>query len=60
MTEPDLRDIFACCALVGLSSTPTSPEHKAKMAYEIADRMLEEREGKKEGIVSIRRKKCSD
>jgi len=55
MTEPDLRDLFACCALIGISNNPTSPEHKAKTAYEIADQMLKEREEKEEGIVSIRR-----
>jgi hypothetical protein len=55
--EGDIRDVFACCALIGLSGQPISPEMKAKMAYEIADAMLDEREDEEDGIVAIKPKR---
>lgn len=55
--EGDIRDLFACCALIGLSGQPISPEMKARMAYDIADAMLEEREEEEDGIVAIKPKR---
>lgn len=56
MAEPDLRDVFACCALVGLANQSVSALKKAEMAYEIADHMLVVRKEEEEGIVAIKRK----
>ena len=44
MTEPTLRDIFACCALIGLANQSMTALKKAEMAYELADYMAFVRE----------------
>lgn len=39
MTELDMRDLFACCALIGLANQSISALKKAEMAYELAEHM---------------------
>jgi hypothetical protein len=57
MNDPDLRILFACCALVGLSGHPISAEAKAKMAWDLADAMIASKQEEEVGIVSIKRKR---
>jgi hypothetical protein len=57
MDDPDLRILFACCALVGLSGQTLSAEAKAKMAWDLADAMLDIKQEDEVGIVAIKRRR---
>jgi hypothetical protein len=56
MNDDDLRNLFACCALIGLAGQQITSESKAKMCYELADAMVNEMMGN-DGIVAIKRAK---
>ena len=63
MDEFDMRDLFAALALCGIVANRglnTNADDFAKMAYLIADQMLEERDKEpqdEEGIAAINKRK---
>lgn len=54
MNEQDLRDCFAMFAMLGLMTSNTDWE--ADDPWKIAERVLDARKPKEEGIVAIKRK----
>ena len=52
MTDKDLRDFFAACAMVGLTVRGESLDAVAPQAYALADDMLFIRDKTEGGIVS--------
>lgn len=55
MSEDDLRDFFAACAMIGMVMRNGLIDEIGSVSYEIADKMIDSKNGRGEGgIVSIR------
>jgi hypothetical protein len=53
VNDEDLRDLFACCALVSIAGTNFGADQIAYKAYALADAMMVERNSE-DGIVAIK------
>lgn len=55
MSEDDLRDFFAACAMIGMVMRNGLIDEIGSVSYEIADKMIASKNSRGEGgIVSIR------